>query len=152
MRQFLKPAIHYSRIQRIGDETIFSPNKIMFAKTGRMYYYTPFGVRRQFLREHIRQWEFHFFGEKLRVRRRDCYLDENSANRTACGGKPVRKTWQTPTIHNSLHVGFSSFRPCFVGVRQQCIAGLRNCRYSLLQRQDETLKYCLCILFNAQLH
>ncbi len=29
-----KPTTHYSQTRRIGDETIFSPNKILFAKTG----------------------------------------------------------------------------------------------------------------------
>ncbi len=55
---FLKPAIHYSQTWRIGNETIFSPNKILFAKTGRICYYTPFVVCRQFSHEHICQWNF----------------------------------------------------------------------------------------------
>ncbi len=57
----IKTAIHYSRTRQIGKETIFSPNKIFFAKTGWMCYYTPFVVHRQFSHEHIRHWEFFFW-------------------------------------------------------------------------------------------
>ncbi len=54
--------------------------------------------------------------------------------RTAYGKKPVRKTWQTPTIHYSLYVIFLSFPPCFVIVREQCIAGFYNTVASLLEK------------------
>ncbi len=51
-RLWQKPALHYSQTWRIGEETIFLWNKILFAKTGRTRYYT--GVRKsQFLNLHI---------------------------------------------------------------------------------------------------
>ncbi len=37
---------------------------------------------------------------------------------TACGKKPVRKTWQTPFIDYLPYVIFSSFRPYFTVVRE----------------------------------
>ncbi len=37
---------------------------------------------------------------------------------TAYGKKPVRETWQTPFIHYSPYVVFSSFRPYFAVVRE----------------------------------
>ncbi len=61
-----KLAIHYSQTRQIGDEIIFSPHKILFTKTGRTCYYTPFVVRRQFSHKHIRHREF-FFDKKLFV-------------------------------------------------------------------------------------
>ncbi len=74
-----KPAIHYSQIWRIEDETIFSLNKILFAKTGRTCYYTPFVVHHQFSCEHIRSWNF-FWRKTLRVCWRDPHLNVNPAN------------------------------------------------------------------------
>ncbi len=52
-----KPAIHYWRTGRIGNETIFSSDKILFAKTGRTCCFTLFVVCHQFLHKHIRHWE-----------------------------------------------------------------------------------------------
>ncbi len=49
-RDSLKPAMHYSRTWRIGDEIIFSPNKILVAKTRRTCCCTLFVVRCQFSR------------------------------------------------------------------------------------------------------
>ncbi len=44
----IKPAIHYSRTWRIGDEIIFSPNKILLVKTIRTCCCTLFVVCCQF--------------------------------------------------------------------------------------------------------
>ncbi len=44
---------------------------------------------------------------------------------TVYGEKPVRETWQTPTILYSLCVIFLSFRPRFVVVCKQCVSGFR---------------------------
>ncbi len=83
-RILLKPVIHYSRTGQIGNETIFSPNKILFAKTGRTCCYTLFIVCCQFLWEHIRHWEHErisFFDKKfLCVRQIDYYSNANPAN------------------------------------------------------------------------
>ncbi len=111
-----KPAIHYSQTRRIGDKTIFSPNKILFTKAGRTCYYTPFVVRCQFLREHIRHWEFFL------MKNSSVFVEETFTLAqilwTAYSEKPARKTWRTPTIHYSLYVIFLSFYPCFILLRE----------------------------------
>ncbi len=60
MKWTVKPTIHYSRTWRIGDEIIFSPNKILLAKTRQTCCCTLFVVCRQF-------WhgEWFFFDEKI---------------------------------------------------------------------------------------
>ncbi len=95
-----KPTIHYLRIRWIGDETIFSPNKILFTKTVRTCFYTLFVVRHQFSAVGI-----FFDKELLCVCRRDCYLDENPANNV--GEKPVCEIWRTLTTYHSLYISFS---------------------------------------------
>ncbi len=71
----VKPTIHYLRTWRVGDKIIFSPNKILLAKTRQTCFHTLFVVCRQF--SHGRRF---FFNEKiLCVRRRDCYPNANPA-------------------------------------------------------------------------
>ncbi len=109
MRHF-KPAIHYSQARRIWDETIFSPNKIMFAKTGWMCYYKPFVVRCTFSHEHICHWEF-FLTKNSYV-----FVEETATSmqilRTVYSEKPVCETWRKPTINYSLYVILPLFRRC----------------------------------------
>ncbi len=103
-----KPAIHYSRTWRIGDEIIFSPNKILLAKMRQTCCCTLFVVCHQFLHG---RW-FFFLMKTYFV-----FVDEITTSTqilcTAYGEKPVRETWWTPYIHYSLYVVFSSFRPYF---------------------------------------
>ncbi len=55
------------------------------------------------------------------------FVDETATSMqillTAYSEKPVHKTWQTPFIHYLPYVVFSSFRPYFAVIREQCIAG-----------------------------
>ncbi len=69
------PPIHYLRTWQIGDNIIFSPNKILLAKTRRTCCCTLFIVRHLFS---CGGW--FFFDEKiLSVRRQDRYPDANPA-------------------------------------------------------------------------
>ncbi len=93
---FVKPAIHYSRTWRTGDKTIFSPNKILLAKTRRTCCCTLFVVYCQFSRS---RW-FFFFNEKiLCIRRRDCYPDAN----------PAYSVWWKTWLQNMVNVFYTLF-------------------------------------------
>ncbi len=82
---------------------------------------TLFVVCRQFQRGR----RFFFSMKKFFV-----FVDETATPtqilRTAYGEKPVRETWRTPFIDYSPYVVFSSFRPYFAVVCEQCIAGFNN--------------------------
>ncbi len=116
----LKPAIHYSRTWRIGDEIIFSPNKILFAKTRRTCCCTLFVVRRQF--SHQRRF---FFDEKiLCVCQRDCYPDAN----------PAYSVWQKTCLRNMANAFYTLFAvhhffiisPLFCCCSQIVYSGLKD--------------------------
>ncbi len=87
----------YSQTGRIGNKTLFSRNKILFAKTGRTCCNTMFVVHHQFLHKHIRYSNFFFSAKTSFV-----FAKETDASmqilRRAYGKKPVHETWRTPTI------------------------------------------------------
>ncbi len=94
-------AIHYSQTEQIRNDTIFLLNKILFAKTAGTRCYTPFVVRRQFSREHIRHWSTFVFVEETTTSMQILW--------TVYDKKPVCETWRTPTIHYLI---LSLFRRC----------------------------------------
>ncbi len=108
----VKPAIHYLQICRIGDKIIFSPNKILLAKTRWTCCCTLFVVRRQFLCSR----RFFFRRKNSCVCQRDHYPDTNPAY--SVRWKLVRETWRKPFIHYSPYVVFSSFCHYFAVVRE----------------------------------
>ncbi len=97
--RILKPAMHYSRTWRIGDEIIFSPNKILLVKTRRMCCCTLFVVRRQFSCSKL----FFFYEKILCVRRRDRYPDANPAY-------SVRRKTCSRNMANSFYTLFAVCR------------------------------------------
>ncbi len=118
LRVIVKPAIHYSRTRRIGDKIIFSPNKILLAKTRRTCCCTLFIIRRQFSRGR------RFFFDKKYV----VFVDETATLTqilcTTYGEKPVRETWQMPFIHYSPYVIFLLFPPYFAVCLRIVYSGL----------------------------
>ncbi len=109
---------YYKARYTLFANTTSRANKILFAKTGRMCYYTPLVVRRQFSLRTYSPLGISFFRRKTPL----CLSKRPLPWRKSCeqhrGEKLVCKTWRTHTIHYSLYVGFSSFRSCFVVVRK----------------------------------
>ncbi len=71
---------------------------------------------------------FHVADDFFRRKKYFAFVDETATPtqilHTVYGENSVCETWQTPFIHYSPYVIFSSFRPYFAVVCEQCIVGL----------------------------
>ncbi len=103
----LSPLIHYLRTWRTGDEIIFSPNKILLAKTRRMCCCTLFVVRRQFLRG--RQF---FFQQKNTL----CSLTRPLPRRKSCIQRTAKNLFVKHGKHLLYTILCTSFFPRFAPI------------------------------------
>ncbi len=132
----------------MGNKTIFSLNKILFAKTKWMCYYTPFIVCRQFLCEHIRHWEFPFFLWKTPL----CLSKRLLPQRKCCEQRTVKNLFAKHGKHLLYTIRYTSLFLRFAVVCELCIAGSRCTLSCLMRHSTNGPKYLRCSYFPLPVH